>query len=153
MLCSNLIFLYSKLRKFLVQHGSSKESSFWAGQEEEIWGIYLGYSHRGRDINSPGSPSPHIYRGFLLRVVHPLKEEAVWPILYGGLPILAQLGLEDEVSRMMSLGATFELDRGMVVFSLPRVIRFQLFGEQWSLMHTEFTLLMGLYDTDFTGTP
>lgn len=45
------------------------------------------------------------------------------------------------------------MDRGLVGFDRADSIKFQLLGEQWQLFYTDFSLLSGLYDTNFISTP
>lgn len=47
----------------------------------------------------------------------------------------------------------FELKLGLVGFDWEGSNGFQLFEEQQTITYTEFTLLSGFYDADFTRTP
>lgn len=47
----------------------------------------------------------------------------------------------------------FKVNKGLVRFDRVGSIKFQLFREQWWLSYTDFSLLLGLYDTDFISTP
>lgn len=46
--------------------------------------------------------------------------------------------------------STIKMDHRWTSFDRASSIRFQLFGEQHALSYTDFALLMGLYDSEFS---
>lgn len=48
--------------------------------------------------------------------------------------------------------STFEVDRGLVGFDRASINHFQLLKEKRWMSYTEFSLMMGLYDTNYTST-
>lgn len=47
----------------------------------------------------------------------------------------------------------FDLDRALIVFDREGSVQFQLFGEYKTLTYTEFALLSGFSNMDFTNIP
>lgn len=48
--------------------------------------------------------------------------------------------------------STFKVNRSLIGFSQPQAIQFQIFAEPRHLSYTDFSLLLGIYDTNFTVT-